>query len=225
MMLEMPLFWVRLPDGLLRGFVSSIFDFLWTSETYPTPFTLLSIIDFEGKWFAKWFLSCYARNIIVPSRMVGDTLNTLTKNFVRTLDIQLNISQVERRDSLGNNGIGAGFMSFLECLHLFRIIERLLCFAQGRTIFPLEAIIDKTQVKSPLLRSFYKNESLISFSITEILELMLKLMVDDSVCVNIPDASYAKEKLSLKKVICDILRDVSTSTALTRQILYKVNIS
>jgi hypothetical protein len=221
MMLEIPMFWVRLPDGLLKSFVNSIFIFLWTSETYPTPFTLLSIIDFEGKWFAKWFLSCYARNVIVPCLEKDGTLKNLTRNFVRTLDIQLNIPQETRLNSFGKDIIEENFMSSLECFHLFSIIGRLLCFAQGRSIFPIKAIIDKTQIKSPLLRSFFKNESLISFSIDEMLELMLKLMVDNSACL--PDASNEKEKLNLKRAICDILRDISSSTTCTRQILYKVN--
>lgn len=224
MILEIPIFWVRLPDGLLKEFVHSTFDFLWKCDTYPTPFSVFSLIDFEANWFGKWFISCYGRNIIVPALKRDDTLNNLTRYLIRTLDIQLNYTQDVQESFTGSECIVLSSVFYLECLHLIRIFGRFLCFAQGRSLFPIEANIEKAKLKSHILRRFYKNDSaVITFSSSELLEFMLILMVDESSSLPIANATYDREKLCLNRVICDILRDISSSSVCTRKIIYKVN--
>ena len=226
MMLEIPMFWVRLPDGLLKDFVESTFKFLWKADNQRTPFSLLCMIDFEAKWFGKWFISCYGRNLIVPALKEYDIAQSITRRLVQNLDRQISILQVESEYHPSADCIDAFSISFLECIHLITICGKLLCFAQGRLLFPLEASINKGLIKSQLISCFFKNDSKISLSISECLELMLKLMVECHIISKaLPGGSCDNDHPSLNRAICDIFKDISSASLSTRQILYNVSLS
>ncbi|PIK61696.1 hypothetical protein BSL78_01400 [Apostichopus japonicus] len=174
--IEAESYWIRFPERFLDEVTEVTFDLLVTSPNVSsgmqkplTPSHYLAVIDPKALWFKTWMHGDYSRTAVIQlaSRnlsLVEDAVehclafisSRMEEDAVSVLSRRLERQQLEsgsRRCKYTEREVQ--FLYFYHCLSM---LGRLLCYKNGRALFPLRLADDHTGMTGVVGKTFQKNK-------------------------------------------------------------------
>lgn len=156
-MIEFPAFWCRLPDSTTKEMmtiVCRLFCKPLRSKTQLCPLGVVCIIDPMVKWFEKWFISSYGRQLLLPIMIETGLLARFATVTLTALDrLILNVSN--KGNPLKPNSIDISDVEYLKCAHCLIVLGRTLLYDQGRRCMPITTGVSFSELQSELLKRLF----------------------------------------------------------------------
>jgi hypothetical protein len=157
---EVTKYWTRYSETFVKSIIDDTLQLLTTgcqkTNAHMTPIYYLALIDWEAVWFTKWMHGHDSRKCLIDS--IRDTHEAFLQTAVHSI---LTYSSAKRSESVyrrkSNNAIipiGLKRTIFKRCevefchfMHSLKVITMLLCFRNGRQLFPVRVSSKDIYVK------------------------------------------------------------------------------